>query len=155
MDPADIPRPAPSIGGLVRNAVGICLCLALFAAIGGAAQKRGEGAAPGEQYLGTWSGTWEGAGGAGGIELIFEKAKDGSIGARVSVTGEPTYKAAFESVSFEASKFTGKYSFPPDENIRVTFVGTLEGNTAKGTWSANEKAGGGEVAAGTWTTTKK
>ena len=72
----------------------------------------------------------------------------------MSVTGEPTYKATLESVSFEGPKMTARYKFPPDENIRVVLVTTFEGNTAKGTWAALE-AGGGELASGTWTVTKK
>jgi hypothetical protein len=139
----------------VRKAFSTWLCLALFAAIGIAAQKSGEGTAPGEPFVGTWTGGWEGAGGSGGFELILEKAKDGSIGGRVSVTGEPTYKAILESASFEGPKMTAKYSFPPDESIGVVLVITFEGNSAKGTWAAREKSSGADVATGTLTVTKK
>jgi hypothetical protein len=139
----------------VRKAFSIWLCLALFAAIGIAAQKSGEGTAPGEQFIGTWSGGWEGAGGTGGFELILEKAKDASIGGRVSVTGEPTYKAILESASFEGPKMTARYSFPPDESVGIVLVITFESRSAKGTWTAREKASGAEVAAGTLTVTQK
>jgi hypothetical protein len=135
----------------VRKAFNLWFCLALFLATGYAAQQ----AASGEPFVGTWSGTWEGAGGTGGIEVIFEKAKDGSIGGRVSVTGEPTYKATFERVSLEGSKFTGNYTFPPDDSIGVVLAGTVDGNSVKGTWAAREKAGGGDVASGTWTATRQ
>jgi hypothetical protein len=137
----------------VRKAVSALLCLALLAASASAGQKGAEGASSGEPFLGTWSGNWEGAGGSGGFELVLEKVKDGSIGGRVSVTGEPTYKATLESVSFEGPKMTARYKFPPDENIRIVLVSTFEGNTAKGTWTGLE-AGGGELASGTWTVKK-
>ena len=96
----------------MRKGFSVWLCLALFAAIASAAQKGAEGTPPGEEFVGTWSGGWEGAGGSGGFELVLEKAKDGSIGGRVSVTGEPTYKATLETVSFEGPKMTARYKFP-------------------------------------------
>ena len=139
----------------MRKAFSLWLCLALFAAIGIAAQKSGEATAPGESFVGTWSGGWEGGGGTGGFELILEKAKDGSIGGRVSVTGEPTYKATLESASFEGPKMTAKYTIPIDESIGVVLVITFEGNSAKGTWAAREKASGTDVATGMLTVTKK
>ena len=137
----------------MRKTVSALLCLALFAAIASAGQKGAEGTPPGEQFVGTWSGSWEGGGGSGGFELILEKAKDGSTGGRVSVTGEPTYKATLETVSFEGPKMTARYKFPPDENMRVVLVTTFEGNTAKGTWALLDP-GGGEFASGTWTVKK-
>jgi hypothetical protein len=140
----------------VRKAFGVWLCLAFFAGIGHAAQKGAEGAAPGEQFVGTWSGTWDSASsGSGGFELTLEKAKDASISGSVSVTGEPTYKATLETVSFEGQKMTARYTFPPDESIGIVLTATFAGNNAKGTWAARVKASGEEMAAGTWTVTKK
>jgi len=149
-------RLSPSIGGLVRKTLGVWLCLVLFAAIGKAEQKGADSPPPGEQFVGTWSGTWDSAGtGSGGFELTLEKATDGSIGGKVSVTGEPTYKATLETVSFEGPKMTARYNFPPDDNIAIVLTATFAGNTAKGTWAARLKASGEELAAGTWTVTKK
>ena len=139
----------------MRNALSICICLALFGTLAaGAAQQGGEGKAPGEQFLGTWSGTWEGAGGTGGFELTLEKPKD-AVAGRVSVTGEPTYKATIKTLSFEGSKLIAKYDFPPDENIEVVLNAAFDGNTCKGTWAAREKASGSDLAVGTWTVTRK
>jgi hypothetical protein len=149
------PDQVPSSGGLGRRALNIWLCLALFAPIGTAAQQGAESRPPGEQFVGTWSGTWKADDSSGGIELMLEKAKDGSVGGQVSTTGEPAYKAKIESVSFEGSKLTVKYTFPPDESIGVVLVGTLEGTTITGTWAGREKASGNELATGTWTATKK
>jgi len=139
----------------MRRVFGIWMCLAVFAA-GAAAQKGAESTPPGEQFVGTWSGGWESTGGAtGGFELVLEKAKDGSIAGRVSVTGEPTYKATLETVSFDGPKMTAKYSFPPDQSIGVVLETTFSGSGAKGTWAAREKSSGNEMAGGTWTVTKK
>ena len=73
----------------------------------------------------------------------------------MSVTGEPTYKATLESASFEGPKMTAKYTIPIDESIGVVLVITFEGNSAKGTWAAREKASGTDVATGMLTVTKK
>ena len=119
-----------------------------------AAAQRGDSAAPGEQFVGTWTGTWEGSG-SGGFELTLEKGADGVVAGRVSVTGEPTYKAVFKSLSFDGAKMTGKYDFPPDPSVDVTVDATFAGTKASGTWLVREKANGNEVASGTWTVTKK
>ena len=148
-------KTATAIGDVVRKALNVGICLLLFGVLASAHQRGGESAAPGEGLAGTWSGTWEGAGGTGGFELTLEKAKDGSMGGRVSVTGEPTYKATLGTVSFDGPKMTAKYDFPPDENIIVVLEARFEGNRATGTWAAREKANGGDIATGTWTVTRK
>ena len=118
-------------------------------------QRGPEAPAPAEQFLGTWSGSWEGAGQSGGFELILEKDKAGALGGRVSVTGEPTYKVTLKSLAFEGPKMTAQYDFPADEAAQVILAASFDGNTAKGTWSLREKASGTEVAGGTWTVTRK
>ena len=132
-----------------------CIWLAIFllGTISSAAQ-RGEGKSAGEQFLGTWAGTWEGAG-SGGIELTLEKNKDAAIAGRVSVTGEPTYKATFKSIAFEDATMTAKYDFPPDEAAEVVLTATFDRDAATGTWLLRERSSGGEVAAGTWSAKRK
>jgi hypothetical protein len=121
-----------------------------------AAPAGGQSAAAGEEYLGTWSGTWEAAGSAsGGIEITLEKDKTGVIAGKVSVTGEPAYTATMKSLEFEGKKMTAKYDFPPDASAEVVLAATFDGSAATGTWSAREKASGNEVAAGTWSVKKK
>ena len=140
----------------MRNALCLCLCLALFGTFAaGAAQQGGERTAPGEQFVGTWTGTWEGGGGTGGFELTLEKARDASVAGRVSVTGEPTYKATIKTLSFEGAKMTAKYDFPPDDTIEIALTATFDGSTCKGTWAAREKGSGADLASGTWTVTRK
>jgi hypothetical protein len=120
-----------------------------------AAQRGAEGSSSGEQFVGTWTGTWDAGGSGGGFELTVEKGKDGVVGGRVSVTGEPTYKATLKALSFEGKKMSAKYDFPPDEGGEVLLEASFDGDAAKGTWSLREKANGNEVAAGGWSVARK
>jgi hypothetical protein len=136
----------------VRHPWCICLYVLILGAVCSGAQQR-DGASP-DELFGTWAGSWEG-GGSGGFELTLEKGKDGAPGGRVSVTGEPTYKATLKTLSFDGRKMTATYDFPPDDQLEIGLAATFDGDTAKGTWSAREKGGGSEVASGTWTVNKK
>jgi hypothetical protein len=121
------------------------LCIWLSLTMVGAVQQ---------EFVGTWTGTWDGAG-TGGFELTLEKGKDGGLTGRVSVTGEPTYKATLRTVSFTGNKMSAAYDFPPDDQIEVVLSATFEGDTAKGTWVARGKGGGADLANGTWTVARK
>jgi hypothetical protein len=116
-----------------------------FAAAGAARQQQG-----GEQYAGVWSGSWEGSGSGGGFELTLDKPKDGAIAGRVSVTGEPTYKAELKSVTFDAAKMTARYDFPPDDSLEVVITGTFDGKNVTGGWSVRQKGTADEVVNGSW-----
>jgi len=138
----------------VRKRSCIWLWVFVFGAMCAAAQRGGEGPSSGEQFLGTWTGTWAGAG-TGGFELTLEKGQDNAVTGRVSVTGEPTYKAALKTCTFDGRKLSATYDFPPDEAGEVVLAASFEDKSAKGTWSLREKASGNEVASGTWTVTRK
>ena len=138
----------------MRNRCCVWLWLVMFGAMCSAAQRGADGSSSGEQFLGTWTGTWDGSG-SGGFELTLEKGKDGAVGGRVSVTGEPTYKATLKALSFDGKKMSAKYDFPPDEGGEVTLAASFDGDTATGTWSLREKANDNEVARGGWTVTRK
>jgi hypothetical protein len=127
----------------------------MLAAAGPSAQRAPDTPPGAQQFLGTWSGTWDGEGSSGGLELTLEKGKDDAITGRVAVTGDPTYKAALKSVSFDGPRMNARYDFTPDESNEVVLTGTFDGNTAKGTWSLRTKANEAEVARGTWTVTSK
>jgi hypothetical protein len=129
------------------------LTVVMFAA--GAAAQRGDTPASGDQFIGTWSGRWDGSGSGGGFELTIEKGADNALAGKVSVTGEPTYKATLKKLSFDGNKMSGAYDFTPDTSGEVILSATFDQNTAKGTWSLRSKAEGTEVATGTWTVTKK
>jgi hypothetical protein len=132
----------------------LCLIVMLVGVVSTQARQRGADGTAASDLLGTWTGTWEGAGSTGGFELTLEKGKDGSTAGRVSVTGEPAYKATIGTLTFEGKKMTATYDFPPDESMDVVLTLTFDGNTAKGPWSARQKAGG-EIASGTLTLSRK
>ena len=136
----------------MRTSTMVVVMVTVLCAVAAAQQS---GAAP-EQYAGTWTGSWDGGGGAGGgFDLTLEKPKDGKIAGGVSVTGEPTYKAVFKTVSFDGKKMTATYDFPQEESIEILLTATFEGTSATGTWSAREKASGTEVASGGWKVSRK
>jgi hypothetical protein len=126
----------------------------LVGVAGTQAQQRGAEGAAASDLVGTWNGTWEGAGSNGGFELTLEKGKDGAPAGRVAVTGEPAYKATIRTLAFEGKKMTATYDFPPDDTMEVVLTATFDGETAEGLWSARQKAGG-ELASGTWTVSRK
>lgn len=133
----------------------VWLALIVVTVMCSAAAFAAQRSSTGEPYLGTWTGTWDGGGGSGGFELTLEKGKDDAVVGRVSVTGEPTYKAIFKTLSFDGNKMTAAYDFPPDEGGEVLLAASFERSSASGTWSVREKANGNEVAAGTWTVSRK
>jgi hypothetical protein len=142
-------------GNGVRNRLRVWPFLFLLTGLCFSAQLGAQAPAAGEEFVGVWSGSWAGAGGSGGFELTLEKGKDGVTG-RVSVTGEPTYKASFKALSFDGKKMNAKYDFPPDEAAAEVWLAvTFEDAKAAGTWSLRVKQDGSEVAAGTWSVTKK
>jgi hypothetical protein len=130
------------------------VCFIAFGVLGSAGQRDAGGKADAAQFLGTWTGTWEGAG-SGGFELTLEKGKDDAISGKVSVTGEATYKAAFKTLSFDGRKMSATYDFPPDDQAEIVLAATFDGQTATGTWSAREKANGNGIMNGTWTVTRQ
>ena len=132
----------------------ICLCLMVLLVGVVSMQAQQSGGAAASDLLGTWNGTWEGMGSSGGFELTLEKSKDGSTAGRVSVTGEPAYKATIRTLTIEGKQMNATYDFPPDDSMEVVLKVTFDGNTAKGPWSARQKAGG-EIASGTLTLSRK
>jgi hypothetical protein len=131
----------------------VWIWLFLFGAVCSAVQG---GATPGEPFVGMWTGTWEAEGSpGGGFELTLEKGKEGAVAGRVSVTGEPTYKATFKTLSFDGNKMNAKYDVPEMEGVEVVLTAVFDGGSATGTWTALEKGGNEIVAAGGWKVAKK
>ena len=113
----------------------------------------------GDQYAGTYSGTWDGAG-SGNFELTLTKDKDkeGGVKGRVAVTTDGgNYNADFKTLSFEDKKMDAKYDYPldPSASTEVVLAATVDGAIVKGTWTLRAKGQEGELAKGTWTVTKK
>ena len=107
-----------------------------------------------DQFLGTWTGTWDGGGATGNFQLTLNRETDGATVAKVSVSGDPAYQATLSEISFDGSKMIGKYDFPPQPETEVLLVASFDGNAATGTWSLREKASGFEVVGGHMTVTK-
>ena len=122
--------------------------MVLFSVIASAAQSADD------RFLGTWTGTWDGAG-TGGFEITLAKGSNGTLTGKVSVTGEPTYDATLRTAAFDGNKLNARYDFPPDQQGEVVLMATFENAKATGTWSLREKASGSELATGGWTVTKK
>ena len=109
-------------------------------------------AAEGDQYVGTWKGTWEGAGAGGRFDLTFARGGDGKLAASVSVrTDMGDYKAQFSKMTLTGDKLAGAYDYPPDPQGEVIITGSFDPKNATGTWSLGAKGQpGGQAIAGTW-----
>jgi hypothetical protein len=136
----------------------IALVAAVMLVIGWAVAHHGVAlAADGDQCIGTWKGSWEGAGAGGRFDLTFTKGSDGKLAASVSVgTDMGDYKAQFSAVTVTGDKLAGAYDYPPDPQGEVTLTGNFDSTSAIGTWSLGAKGQpGGQAIAGTWKVTKQ
>ncbi len=114
-------------------------------------------AADGDQYVGAWKGTWEGAGAGGRFDLTLARGSDGKLAASVSVgTDMGDYTANFSKVSLTGDKLAGAYDYPPDPQGEVVITGSFDPKNATGTWSLGAKGQpGGQAIAGTWKVSKQ
>ena len=114
-------------------------------------------AAEGDQYVGTWKGTWEGAGAGGRFDLTFARGGDGKLAASVSVgTDMGDYNAKFSKMTLTGDKLAGAYDYPPDPQGEVIVTGSFDPKNATGTWSLGAKGQpGGQAIAGTWKVSKQ
>jgi hypothetical protein len=114
-------------------------------------------AVEGQQYVGSWTGTWEG-GGSGRFDMTLEVGSDGKMTGGVNVgTDQGDYTARFSKAVFTGSKLSATYDYPLDAQGEVTIAGTFDGKTGTGTWGLGAK-GQSEaqaMASGTWKTAKK
>jgi len=93
-------------------------------------------AAEGDQYVGAWKGTWEGAGAGGRFDLILARGSDGKLAASVSVgTDMGDYNAKFSKTTVTGDKLAGAYEYPPDPQGEVIITGSFDPRNATGTWS--------------------
>jgi hypothetical protein len=113
-------------------------------------------AADGDQYLGTWSGTWAGADGSSGhFQLNLGRGSDGKLTGSIAVTqdggGGSDYTAKLKNAAFAGDKFTAAYE-PPDGQSEINMKGTFGSKGSDGEWSlgAKDQPSSPAVASGTW-----
>jgi len=117
-------------------------------------------AADGDQYLGTWSGTWAGADNSSGhFQLTLQKGSDGKLTGSIAVTqdggGGSDYSAPLKNAAFAGDKFTAAYE-PPDGQSEINMKGTFGAKGGDGDWSlgAKNQPSSPAVAGGTWKISK-
>jgi hypothetical protein len=106
-----------------------------------------------DQYLGAWTGTWEGAGESGRYDLTFHRANDGKLTGTIAVgSDEGDYSSTFRSLSLGDNKIVGTYDYPPNDKWEISLRGTFDGKSANGNWFLLIKGhtDGQVLATGTW-----
>jgi hypothetical protein len=117
-------------------------------------------AADGDQYLGTWTGTWLGDNSSGHFQLNLERSSEGKVTGSIAVSqdggGGSDYTAKLKSAGFTGDKFAAAYE-PPDGQSQINLKGTFTPQGADGDWSlgAKDQPAGPAMTAGTWKITKK
>ena len=117
-------------------------------------------AADGDQYLGTWSGTWRGDDSSGHFQLTLERGSEGKVTGSIAVSqdggGGSDYTAKLKSAGFVGDKFAAAYE-PPDGQSEINLKGTFSPKGADGDWSlgAKDRPANPAVATGTWKIAKK
>jgi hypothetical protein len=112
--------------------------------------------ADGDQYLGTWPGTWTGADGSSGhFQLKLERSGEGKLTGSIAVTqdggGGSDYTSKLKNAAFAGDKFTAAYE-PPDGQSEINMKGTFGSKGADGEWSlgAKDQPSSPAFASGTW-----
>jgi hypothetical protein len=117
-------------------------------------------AADGDQYLGTWAGTWRGDDSSGHFRLTLERGSEGKVTGSIAVSqdggGGSDYTAKLKSAGFVGDKFAAAYE-PPDGQSEIKLKGTFSPNGADGDWSlgAKDQPANPAMTTGTWKITKK
>jgi hypothetical protein len=117
-------------------------------------------AADGDQYLGTWAGTWTGGDASGHFELTLARSAEGKVTGSIAVSQDgganSDYTAKLKSAEFMGESFSAAYE-PPDGQSQINLKGSFTVRGADGDWSlgAKDRPEGPPMAAGTWKITKK
>jgi hypothetical protein len=112
-------------------------------------------AVAGEEFVGTWSGTWEG-GGAGRFDLTIERGGAGQMTGGVSVgTDQGDYTAKFTELSFDGNKMKAKYDFPLEARADIVIEGAFAAEAADGSWTMVPDGDSSALAAGSWKVSRK
>ncbi len=121
-----------------------------------AAQAIPAAAADGDQYLGKWTGTYQGDNTSGHFELTLERGSAGLITGTIAVSadggGAADYSATLKTVSFAGDTFTAAYDAPGDDQTQINLKGRFNPLGGDGDWSVSAKVEGAgpPVATGTW-----
>lgn len=96
--------------------------------------QQGAPAPAASDYLGAWSGSWDGPT-SGEFDLTLDRGRNGAPHGKLTVTaGSTPYTAEFKTLSIDGATMSGTYDYPLDEGGEVTIEATFDGRTAKGTW---------------------
>jgi hypothetical protein len=126
------------------------LVLATMTVVAPAARDGGAEAA----LIGTWSGTYDGAGvGKYAMAITRDAAKALAGTLEVSPSEGGGYSATFKSIVVNGQSAVLKYD-TPDGGAEIQIDVTLDGTSLKGTWRAIEAGGTSVVAEGTLTATR-
>jgi hypothetical protein len=117
-------------------------------------------AADGDQYLGSWAGTWAGQDGSSGhFQLTLQRGADGKLAGSIAVSQDggagSDYTSALKNAAFAGDKFTAAYE-PPDGQSEINMKGTFGAKSGDGDWAlgAKNQASNPPLAAGTWKISK-
>src|SRR5450631_1915076 len=106
-----------------------CLAWLFLVSVCMGAQIAPAAAADGDQYLGTWNGTFLGDDTSGHFELTLQRGADGkltgSIAVRTDGDSNSDYTASLKSASFAGDKFTAVYEPPADGQSVISLTGTF------------------------------
>lgn len=109
-------------------------------------------AADGDQFLGSWAGTWTGDNSSGHFQLTLERGSDGKLTGSIAVSqdggGGSDYTAKLKSAAFTGEKFTAAYE-PPDGQSEISMQGTFGAKGGDGNWSLGAKGQPSSPAAAT------
>lgn len=111
-----------------------------------------------EPFAGAWSGSWEGGGASGRIELTLSAGANGELAGEASVgQAEGDYVAKLTAVTTEGSTFSARYDYPYDSQSEIALQATFEAAAASGTWALVPKGGdpANAMAGGTWKASRK
>lgn len=137
--------------------IGVAAAAFSAAALWVGVQIHAAAAVDGQQFVGGWTGTWEG-GGSGRFDMTLEIGADGKLGGGVSVgTDQGDYTAKFSKISFAGSKMTATYDYPLDTQGEISITGTFDPKSANGSWGLGAKGQSATqaMASGTWKIDKK
>ena len=134
----------------MRKSLTLWLCVLILGATVAAVQQAGDAA----DRIGTWTGTWEGGGGTGGLEPRSRSRRTARSPAGSRSPGAHLQGYAQDG-DHRGQQASAVYDFPAADGAEVVLAATFEGNACKGTWVLREKANGNPALDGTWSVAKK